>query len=86
MRFSIFSSFLQKFAFQRSKSQLKYLSFISAFTFLTFQLKKPTEKQKQSTSDRGWLPTSTSYCNPCRHSANQVAKLSAVTLLSMAPS
>jgi hypothetical protein len=48
MSFSAFSLFLQKLAFQRSKSQLKNLPFVSAFDFSTFQLKKPAEKQKQT--------------------------------------
>jgi hypothetical protein len=48
MSFSAFSSFLQKLAFQRSKSQLKILSFVSVFSFSAFQLKKPAEKQKQT--------------------------------------
>jgi hypothetical protein len=47
MSFSTFSSFLQKLAFQRSKSQLKSLLFISAFGFSAFQLEKLAEKQKQ---------------------------------------
>jgi hypothetical protein len=48
MRFSAFSSILQKLAFQRSKSQLKSLLFVSAFGFSAFRLKKPSEKQKQT--------------------------------------
>jgi hypothetical protein len=40
MRFSVFSSFLQKLAFQRTINQLKNLSFIPAFSFSDFQLKK----------------------------------------------
>jgi hypothetical protein len=48
MRFSAFSSFLQKVAFQRSKSQLKSLSFVFAFGFSAFRLEKPAEKQKQT--------------------------------------
>jgi hypothetical protein len=37
MSFSAFSSFFQKLTFQRSKSQLKNLSFISAFALSAFQ-------------------------------------------------
>jgi hypothetical protein len=48
MSFLAFSSFLQKLAFQRSKSQLKSLSFVSAFDFSAFRLEKPAEKQKQT--------------------------------------
>jgi hypothetical protein len=44
MSFSIFSSFLQKLAFQRFKSQLKSLPFVPDFGFTAFQLKKPAEK------------------------------------------
>jgi hypothetical protein len=50
MNFSAFSSFLQKLAFQRSKSQLKSLSLVPAFGFLAFRLKKPDEKQEQTWS------------------------------------
>jgi hypothetical protein len=39
MSFSAFSLFLQKLTFQRSKSELKSLLFISAFAFLAFWLK-----------------------------------------------
>jgi hypothetical protein len=46
MSFSAFSSFLQKFDFQHSKSQLKSLPFVHAFGFSAFQLKKPAEKQE----------------------------------------
>jgi hypothetical protein len=48
MSFSVFSPFLQKLAFQRYKSQLKNLLFVSTFDFLVFRPKKPTEKQKQT--------------------------------------
>jgi hypothetical protein len=48
MSFSAFSLFLQKLAFQYSKSQLKSFSFVSAFGFSAFRLKKPAEKQKQT--------------------------------------
>jgi hypothetical protein len=48
MRFSAFSSFLQKLAFQRFKSQLKNLSLIPVFVFSIFQLKKSTEKYEQT--------------------------------------
>jgi hypothetical protein len=48
MSFSLFSSFIQKLAFQRSKSQLKSLSFVSAFGFSAFWLEKPVEKRKQT--------------------------------------
>jgi hypothetical protein len=48
MSFSAFSSFLQKLAFQRSKSQLKSLPFVPAFDFLAFWLKKSTEKKEQT--------------------------------------
>jgi hypothetical protein len=48
MSFSAFSSFLHKLAFQRSKSQLKSLPFVSAFGFSTFRLKKPAEKRKRT--------------------------------------
>jgi hypothetical protein len=48
MSFSAFSSFLQKLAFQHSKSQLKNLPFVSVFSFSASQLKKPAEKQKQT--------------------------------------
>jgi hypothetical protein len=48
MSFSAFSSFLQKFIFQRLKNQLKNLWFISVFAFAAFRLKKPAEKQKQT--------------------------------------
>jgi hypothetical protein len=48
MSFSTFSSFLQKLAFQRSKSQLKSLPFVSAFDFSAFRLEKLAEKQKQT--------------------------------------
>jgi hypothetical protein len=44
MNFSVFSSFLQKLTFQRSKSQLKNLPFVSVFVFSAFQLKKIAEK------------------------------------------
>jgi hypothetical protein len=47
MSFSAFISFLQKLAFQHSKSQLKSLSFVSIFGFSVFQLEKLAEKQKQ---------------------------------------
>jgi hypothetical protein len=46
--FSDFSSFLQKFAFQRSKSQLKNLMVVPTFGFSAFQLKKLAEKQEQT--------------------------------------
>jgi hypothetical protein len=48
MNFSVFSLFLQKLAFQRFKSQLKSLSFVSAFGFSAFLLEKSAEKQKQT--------------------------------------
>jgi hypothetical protein len=48
MSFSVFSLFLQKLAFQRSKSQLKNLPFIPDFGFSDFPLKKPAEKQEQT--------------------------------------
>jgi hypothetical protein len=48
MSFSLFSSFLQKLAFQHSKSQLKSLLFVPAFGFLAFRLEKPAEKQEQT--------------------------------------
>jgi hypothetical protein len=48
MSFPAFSSFLHKLAFQRFKSQLKSLSFISAFGFSAFRLEKPAEKQTQT--------------------------------------
>jgi hypothetical protein len=48
MSFPTFSSFLHKLTFQRSKSQLKSLLFVPAFGFLSFQLKKPAEKHKQT--------------------------------------
>jgi hypothetical protein len=48
MIFSAFSLFFQKFAFQRYKSQLKSLSFVPAFNFSTFRLKKSAEKQEQT--------------------------------------
>jgi hypothetical protein len=48
MNFLAFSSFLQKLAFQRFKSQLKSLLFVLAFGFLAFRLEKPTEKQEQT--------------------------------------
>jgi hypothetical protein len=48
MSFLAFSSFLQKFVFQRLKNQLKILWFISIFAFSAFRLKKPAEKQKQT--------------------------------------
>jgi hypothetical protein len=48
MSFSAFSLFLQKLVFQRSKSQLKSLPFVSTFGFSAFQLEKPAEKQKQT--------------------------------------
>jgi hypothetical protein len=44
MSFSAFSSFLQKLAFQRFKSQLKSLLFVPAFGFSAFWLEKPAEK------------------------------------------
>jgi hypothetical protein len=44
MRFLVFSSFLQKLAFQRFKKQLKNYLFIPVFDFLAFQLEKPAEK------------------------------------------
>jgi hypothetical protein len=47
MSFLAFSPFLQKLAFQRSKSQLKSLPFVSAFSFSAFRLEKPAEKQEQ---------------------------------------
>jgi hypothetical protein len=47
MSFSTFSSFLQKFAFQRFKSQLKSLPFVPDFGFTAFQLKKPAEKRNK---------------------------------------
>jgi hypothetical protein len=48
MSFSAFISFLQKFVFQLSKSQLKILPFIPTFDFPTFRLEKPAEKQEQT--------------------------------------
>jgi hypothetical protein len=48
MSFSAFSSFLQTLTFQRSKSQLKILPFVSAFGFSAFRLKKTSEKQEQT--------------------------------------
>jgi hypothetical protein len=48
MSFSAFNLFLHKLAFQRSKSQLKSLLFVSAFGFSAFRLKKSAEKQKQT--------------------------------------
>jgi hypothetical protein len=48
MSFSAFSSFLQKLAFQRSKSQLKSLPFVPAFDFSAFRLERPVEKQEQT--------------------------------------
>jgi hypothetical protein len=47
MSFSAFNSFLKKLAFQRSKSQLKDLPFISAFNFLTFQLKNQLKNKNK---------------------------------------
>jgi hypothetical protein len=46
--FLAFSSFLQKFSFQRSKSQLKNLMVVPTFGFSAFQLKKLAEKQEQT--------------------------------------
>jgi hypothetical protein len=51
MSFSSFSLFLQKLAFQRSKRQLKSLSFVPAFGFSAFRLKKPAKKQEQTGSE-----------------------------------
>jgi hypothetical protein len=48
MSFLAFSSFLQKLAFQRFKSQLKSLLFVPAFGFSAFWLEKPAEKQEQT--------------------------------------
>jgi hypothetical protein len=48
MKFSAFSSFLQKLAFQRSKSQLKNLLFVPAFDFSAFRLEKLAKKQEQT--------------------------------------
>jgi hypothetical protein len=48
MSFSAFSLFLQKLAFQHSKSQLKSLLFIPAFGFSIFWLEKLAEKQEQT--------------------------------------
>jgi hypothetical protein len=48
MSFSTFSSFLQKLAFQRCKSQLKSKLFDPAFALSAFQLKMRAEKQKQA--------------------------------------
>jgi hypothetical protein len=50
MSFSAFNSFLQKLAFQRFKSELKNLLFVSAFAFSAFRLKNSAEKQKQTGS------------------------------------
>jgi hypothetical protein len=47
MSFSAFSSFLQKLAFQRFKSKMKSLPFVSTFGFSAFRLENPAEKQKQ---------------------------------------
>jgi hypothetical protein len=47
MSFSAFSSFLHKLTFQRFKSQLKNLSFVSAFNFSAFRLKKSAKKHEQ---------------------------------------
>jgi hypothetical protein len=60
MSFSIFSSFLQKLTFQRFKSQLKSLSFVLAFGFSAFRLKKSAEKHEQTghKSQREMRPTS----------------------------
>jgi hypothetical protein len=44
MRFLVFSSFLQKLAFQRFKNQLKNYLFIPVFDFLAFQLEKPADR------------------------------------------
>jgi hypothetical protein len=44
MSFLAFSSFLHKFTFQRFKSLLKSLLFITVFDFSTFRLKKTAEK------------------------------------------
>jgi hypothetical protein len=48
MSFLAFSAFLQKLAFQRSKSQLKNLPFVPAIGFSAFQVEKPAEKQEQT--------------------------------------
>jgi hypothetical protein len=48
MSFLAFSSFIQKLAFQRSKSELKSLPFVPAFGFSAFRLEKPTEKQEKT--------------------------------------
>jgi hypothetical protein len=53
MSFSVFSSFLQKLAFQRFKNQLKNLSFVLVFNFSAFRLKKSTEKKKNKENSAG---------------------------------
>jgi hypothetical protein len=47
MCFLSFISFIQKLAFQRSKNQLKNLSFVTTFDFSTFRVEKLAEKQEQ---------------------------------------
>jgi hypothetical protein len=47
MKFSAFSSFIQNLTFHHFKRQLKILSFIFAFGFSDFLLKKPAEKKEQ---------------------------------------
>jgi hypothetical protein len=64
MSFSLFSSFIQKLAFQRSKSQLKSLPFVSAFGFSAFWLEKPVEKRKQTgPKNHYWYCLSTTVLN-----------------------
>jgi hypothetical protein len=48
VRFLAFSLFIQKLTFRRSKSQLKSLPFVPAFSFSTFRLEMPAEKQEQT--------------------------------------
>jgi hypothetical protein len=45
--FLAFGSFPPKLTFQRYKSQLKKLSFVTAFVFSDFRLKKSAEKEEQ---------------------------------------